>query len=424
VVLAASCIVAALTVWVVLHLITPYSPGLAALWTVSVVALVWGLGLALFERPGTGDPGDLVVAVAVPVFNEDPALLTACLDSLLDQTRLPDVVHVVDDGSTTGTYDEVRAGFLRAAGAHGVRARWTRTANSGKRHAQAVAFRAAPEADVYVTVDSDSVLDSRALAEGLAPFASERVMSVAGVCLIANNRRRLASRIYDLWYMSFQTVDRSGQSAMGSVLVNSGVLALYRAAVVRDNLDGYLNETFFGRPVTFSDDSMLTLYALLRGRTVQQPTCVAFTLAPDGLSHWLRQYLRWARGSTIRTWWRLRYLPLDSYAYWAHLFRTAYFPLATVMAFLLLLLHPMLNRGLVVDAMVITVLLSYLQNLRYLTYRRTDQRLASQLLTYALSPLTSLWIAFFLRPVRWYAAATCLRTGWGTRAAGVEVTLT
>ncbi|MEU6744750.1 glycosyltransferase [Spirillospora sp. NPDC046719] len=421
-ILATSCTVAALTLWVVHHLITPYSPGLAALWTVSVLLLVWGLALALLERPKTGDPGDLAAAVAVPVFNEDPAQLMACLDSLLDQTRPPDAVHVVDDGSTTGGYDEVRSRFLRAATARGVSASWTRTPNNGKRHAQAVAFRAAPDADVYLTVDSDTILDSHAVAEGLAPFASPQVMSVAGVCLIENNRRSPVSRIYDLWYTSFQMVDRSGQSVMGSVMVNCGVLAFYRAAIVRDHLDGYLNETFFGRPVAFSDDSMLTLYALLQGRTVQQPTCVGFTLAPDRLSHQMRQYLRWARGSTIRTWWRLRYLPLGSYAYWAHLFRTAHFPLSTVMAFFLLFVHPMLNRSMIPDIVVITVLLSYLQNLRYLTYRRSDQRLASQLLTYALSPLTSLWIALFLRPVRWYAAATCLRTGWGTRAAGVEVT--
>ncbi|MFI6816087.1 glycosyltransferase [Nonomuraea sp. NPDC050328] len=423
-VLAVSCTVVVLIAWVVHHLITPYSGELAALWMASLLALVWGLGLALFDRPKTGDPGDLEVAVAVPVFNEDPALLAACLDSLLVQTRPPAVVHVVDDGSTSGTYDEVRAHFLRTAAARGVRAHWTRTANGGKRHAQAVAFRAAPEADIYLTVDSDTVLDRHAIAEGLAPFASPRVMSVAGVCLVANNRRGLSSRIYDLWFVSFQLVDRSGQSAMGAVIVNSGILAFYRAAVVRDNLDGYLNETFFGRPVAFSDDSMLTLYALLRGRTVQQPTCVAFTHAPERMSHRLRQYIRWTRGSTIRTWWRLRYLPLDSYAYWAHLIHTLYFPLATVTAVFLLLIHPVVSRALVVDAVVITVLLSYLQNLRYLTYRRSDQRFTSQLLTYALSPVSTLWVTLFLRPLRWYAAATCFRTGWGTRTAGVEVTLT
>ncbi|WP_275561157.1 hypothetical protein [Streptomyces sp. 5-6(2022)] len=76
-------------------------------------------------------------------------------------------------------------------------------------------------------------------------------------------------------------VDRSALSAMGSVLVNSGPLAAYRADVVRDNLDSYLNETFMGRPAMFSDDSLLTLYALLRGQTVQQPSAVAFTAMPS-----------------------------------------------------------------------------------------------------------------------------------------------
>lgn len=46
----------------------------------------------------------------------------------------------------------------------------------------------------------------------------------------------------------------------------------------------------------------------------------------------------------------------------------------------------------------------------------------SQLATWALAPVAALWAFFVLRPVRWYAMATCLRTGWGTRA-DVEVTL-
>lgn len=63
------------------------------------------------------------------------------------------------------------------------------------------------------------------------------------------------------------------------------------------------------RPVTFSDDSLLTLYALVRGRVVQQPTAVVFTAMPEELGHHLRQYLRWMRGSSLRSRWRVRYLP-------------------------------------------------------------------------------------------------------------------
>jgi hyaluronan synthase len=46
---------------------------------------------------------------------------------------------------------------------------------------------------------------------------------------------------------------------------------------------------------------------------------------------------------------------------------------------------------------------------------RSDVRLRGQLVNWLISPVATLWAFFILRPLRWYAAATCLRTGWGTR---------
>ena len=50
-----------------------------------------------------------------------------------------------------------------------------------------------------------------------------------------------------------------------------------------------------------NDDSMLTLYGLLHGAAVHQPTCVAYTLVPDRMSPYFRQQLRWMRGTFVRT---------------------------------------------------------------------------------------------------------------------------
>jgi hypothetical protein len=53
------------------------------------------------------------------------------------------------------------------------------------------AVRGTPDADVYVTIDSDGILDQRALAELLKPLADPRVQSAAGIVLAANNRVNL-----------------------------------------------------------------------------------------------------------------------------------------------------------------------------------------------------------------------------------------
>ena len=389
------------------------------------VLLAWQMIAACLERPirGRRGTGRLMTAVVLPVFNEDPDLLARCLDSLLSQSRLPDLVLVTDDGSAVD-YSRVRAEFEAAAMAAGVAASWERfPLNRGKRDAQTAAFRGAPQADVYITVDSDTILDYRAIAEGMKPFADPRVQSVAGLLLVANHHRSLFTRATELWYVTSQLADRSAQSTFGSVLVNAGTFALYRAEVVRASLDAYVSETFFGRPVQFSDDSMLTFYALLAGKTVQQPTAIGFTAMPETLSHHARQYLRWMRGMTIRTFWRFRYLPLTRYAYWQHLFRWVQAFTTIPLFFAIMVVEPATRGTWSPRILLVMVLVGYGKSLRYLTIRRYDEPRWSQLLTWLLAPLVALWQYTVLRGIWWYGIATCLRTGWGTRQHGVEVAL-
>ncbi|MER7874850.1 glycosyltransferase [Streptomyces solisilvae] len=403
---------------------------LAAVWGVTFALLMLQTVLYHLERTRRLTPRiarqleALHVAILMPVYNEDPGYLRLGLQSFLDQTRRPDSVHVVDDGSTNTNYAAVRDWWHTAAAAAGIATTWQRVPNGGKRHAQAHGVRMSPGADIYVTVDSDSCLAPNAIEQVLVPFARRRVQSVAGIVISTNHRANLLARITDLWFLTGQLVDRSALSAMGSVLVNSGPLAAYRADVVRDNLDSYLNETFMGRPVMFSDDSLLTLYALLRGQTVQQPSAVVFTAMPEKTGHLLRMYLRWMRGSTIRSIWRMRYLPLNRWAYWAHLLRWFQVALSTtVLAWLLVVEPAAYGNYPPASFLVVPFLIGWAQGLRYLGLIRSDERLRSRICTWLLMPLAVIWAWTVLRFMRWYGVATCARTGWGTRQNGAEVAL-
>lgn len=407
--------------------------------TGSRLAAVWGVTFALLlgqtlmyhaervRRPSARarrQLDTLHVAVLLPTYNEDDGYLRLGLESLLAQTRRPDSVHVVDDGSTSGDYAQVHAWWTRAAAEAGIVTTWERQTNAGKRHAQAAAARACPQADVFITVDSDSCLAPNAVEEILLPFTRPKVQSVAGIVLATNHRTNLLTRITDLWFTTGQLTDRSALSAMGAVLVNSGPLAAYRAGVVRDNLDSYLNETFMGRPVMFSDDSLLTLYALLRGKTVQQPSAVVFTALPERHDHFARMYMRWMRGSTIRSLWRLRYLPVTGYAYWAHLIRWFTVALSTTVLGWLLLVEPLkYGHRPPASFLLVPVLIGWAQALRYLGVIRSDERIRSRAVTWLLMPAAVLASWTVLRAMRWYGMATCARTGWGTRQNGAEVTL-
>lgn len=390
------------------------APLLVVVWQVALYP--WG------SRPLRGQPGapTLRHVIVVPCYNEDPGILCASLESMLAQSRAPDHVYVVDDGSTAVDYETVRLEMAARFDAAGVRLSWRRTRNQGKRHALAVAVEATPDTDIYVTVDSDTRLSPDALEEILVPFADPRVESVAGIVMSSNNRATLLARILDLLYTSTQLVGRGGLSVMGSVLVNSGGFAAYRAGVLREGLPAFLNEKFFGRPVEFSDDAVLTFLAKARGRTVQQASAIALCAMPERLSHHRRQYLRWMRGMFIRTWWRFRYLPPWSYLYWWHLLQWVTFVAATwdageavVGAF---------QGGDNPSGLLGLVLISYVTTLPYLTIRRSDEPWPCRLATWLLSPVAMFWNYVVLYSFRWWGMATCLKTGWGTRQK-VEVTL-
>lgn len=133
------------------------------------------------------------VVVTVPVYNEDPALLDRCLYGLMNQSRPPQRIDVIDDGSKLN-YSELKSYWVQTWPGP-TEIRWIRQANQGKRRAHAVTFATAPEADIFVTVDSDTTLEHRALEEGLKPFIRRKVTSVAGIELGFNANVNFLTRM-------------------------------------------------------------------------------------------------------------------------------------------------------------------------------------------------------------------------------------
>jgi hyaluronan synthase len=379
--------------------------------------------MSMFEHPWRVTPEQqqrlnrLQVTVNIPVYNEDPVLLDRALYALFAQTRLPDRVEVVDDGSTTD-YSAIRDYWsLRCPDR--LEFSWVRQDNRGKKCAQARTFGRYKDADIFVTLDSDTALESRALAEGLKPFAHRRVQSVAGLELAYNHSKNLLTRLNSARCLIWEMLCCSAQSVAGDVLVNRGTFALYRAPVIRDNLRAYIDETFFGHLVHLGDDAALTLFARGRGRAVQQPTAVQFAMYPETLSHHFRQWTRWMRGSTIRTFWRIRYLPVMSYGWWFTVLSLWLYIAAFGTAVECVALWPS-SRFFVQTMALATIGWAYAMAIRMLAVVRSDQSWRARIGSFLMAPVVAAWSVAVLRPLRLYGIATCLQQGWVTRSA-VEV---
>lgn len=409
---------------------------LALAWAFSFLML-WWIVVAWFEKPRTVTArqqrqlDELVCLVQVPVYNEHEPAFRACLESLLAQTRLPNRIAVVDDGSrdpATGLpvlYPDTRAWFHAAAAGLGVEVSWQRQDNAGKRHAQTAAL-VDDDSDIIVTVDSDTVLDAAAVAEGLKPFADPKVTSVAGLVAVLNTKSNWLTFLTAMLYTPFTRSFRSAQSVLKRVTVNSGTLAFYRGAVIRQYLDSYAYETFLGQSMQMNDDSLLTLYGLIHGDAVHQPTSVAYTLVPDRVRAYKNQQMRWMRGTFARTAWWWRYARIVSPVFWMPLLEIIQLIMSiAIPAALLAQPQARAHAGqLLWSTLLVGLGVNYLISLRFFMVKRSDESTWFHILLVASAPLAGIWRLLVVKPMYLWCLLTFWKVGsWGTRGGGVEVGL-
>ena len=241
---------------------------------------------------------DLSVCIVMPLHNEDPDLAVAGVRSMIHQTRPPQRIHVIDDGSSDDAAASAVEAVLRAEAGRSTGVDWQVTRlprNVGKRNAMAVGFRAAPHVDVFLCVDSDTVLDPAAIEHGLRPFGDPEVSAVAGLVMALNWNRNLLTRLIDLRYTSAFLAERTAYSYFGAVLCCCGSLSFYRASVIRQHLDDFVDQQFLGQVATFGDDRRLTNHALRAGKVVLAEESRAEMAVPERFGHYLRQQVRWNR---------------------------------------------------------------------------------------------------------------------------------
>ncbi len=264
------------------------------------VSMGWVLTLTrtvlwLFYRPFPAAAHDSApsMTVVIPAYNEG-AMVEQSIESVA-AARYPGgrlEILVVDDGSTDDTWTYIR----RAAERHpGLVTALKLEANQGKRVALAAGFRAA-RGTILVTIDSDSVIERDALLAMAGPFRDPRVGAVAGKVAVHNRDRGWIPRMLHVRFMLSFDFQRSAQSMYRTVYCCPGALAGYRASVVHEVREAWLDQRFLGAPCTYGEDRALTNAILERGfDTVYQGSAVVHTLVPDTYGRLCRMYLRWDR---------------------------------------------------------------------------------------------------------------------------------
>ncbi len=240
----------------------------------------------LFDRPRpidfAQDYPDVTLVVAA--YNEEAAIRET-LDYALRQDY-PGTLELVvaDDGST----DATRA-IAAAVARDDPRVRVVTTEHGGKSEALNAAL-ASVRSPLVATIDADTLLMPYALRRAVARMLSSPpdTVAVASSVLVRNSRAGALARVQEWdYFLAIASVKRQ-QALFQGTLVAQGAFSVYRTEAVR---------RAGGWPNKIGEDIVLT-WALIGngGRTIFEPTAIAFTDAPVQFKHFVRQRRRWARG--------------------------------------------------------------------------------------------------------------------------------
>jgi hyaluronan synthase len=264
--------------------------------------LIWRIVLFKLYRPLPDATNDQLprCTVVVPAYNEG-ALVLKTLESLAGNDYPPEKLQIiaVDDGSQDDTWQWIKTARNRL-GNRIMAIRLPR--NKGKRHALHAGFLKA-RGDVFVTVDSDSIVEPQTLRRLVSPFiASPRTGAVAGNVRVLNHRKGLIPRMLNVVFVYSFDFIRATQSAVNTVMCTPGALSAYRRDIVMRVLPQWLNQTFCGRPATIGEDRAMTNLILREGYHVLfQENAKVYTDVPVHYTKLCKMLLRWARSNVRET---------------------------------------------------------------------------------------------------------------------------
>lgn len=353
-----------------------------------------------------------MITVIVPAYNEGK-LVWSTLNSLVESDYPKEKMQLVaiDDGSVDDTW----AWMQKAKAELGDRVSiYQQTHNQGKRQALYRGFNLAT-GDVFVTVDSDSIVEKDTLRNLVSPFVTNpECGAVAGNVRVLNNQKAIIPRMLNVSFVfSFEFI-RSAQSKIGSVLCTPGALAGYRKEAVMACLDEWMNQTFMGHSTDIGEDRAMTNMILKQGYHVLfQRNAYVLTNIPENYKSLYKMFIRWERSNVRENIMMSRFVfkPFRSESKWGTrlllinqcIRMVMSYPLLLMML-VFLLMHPILFvSSTLFSILIISSIPAFFYAKKY--------NFAESFWAYCYS----IFYAFGLFWITPYSLATASRRGWLTR---------
>lgn len=231
-------------------------------------------------------PGRVSVVIAG---HSEEDTIEACVLALREQSRVPDEIVVISDGSTDGMPAKIskmlRARLINAAHSTDLR--------SGKSAGTNMAARLCT-GDIIINADCDCSFDRHAIRNILRPLADPDVAAVCGSILPRNTHHSLVAAFQGIEYMISISLGKQAADRVGQVTCISGAFGAFR----RDAF-----EMAGGLDAGGGEDLDLTIRLRRSGWKVRfAADAQCYTDVPETLPVLVRQRFRWERDAV-----RLRY---------------------------------------------------------------------------------------------------------------------
>jgi cellulose synthase/poly-beta-1,6-N-acetylglucosamine synthase-like glycosyltransferase len=226
---------------------------------------------------------------AVIAGHNEADVIERCILSLHEQTRVPDEIIVVSDGSTDAMAAKLRQlarrGLITQAHSTGLR--------GGKSAATNLAIKQAT-GDIIINIDCDCTLDRYAFEKACEPFGDPLVGAVAGNIVVRNPDKSFITGYQSVEYLVILSLGKRGGNITDQVTCASGAFGAFRREALRD-VDGL--------DAGGGEDLDITMRIRKAGWKVRfAPEAICYTDVPETFSAFIRQRFRWERDAI-----RLRY---------------------------------------------------------------------------------------------------------------------
>jgi cellulose synthase/poly-beta-1,6-N-acetylglucosamine synthase-like glycosyltransferase len=226
------------------------------------------------------------VSVLIPAYNEEKSI-SKCVISCLNQTKQPDEVVVINDGSKDNTLKILKYLQKKLKDGHRIKIVDLKKNTGNKSKAQEKGLKYV-KGDIVIMTDGDTTLDKNFVKEIMKSFAKDKEL-VAVTGFVESKKNNWITSVREIDYLVCQTIYKQAQTKVGALFVLVGCGSGFRKKE-------FLETVSFDHD-NITEDLDFTYQLKLAGKKLGfNDNAIIYTQDPNNLKSYFKQIYRWYSG--------------------------------------------------------------------------------------------------------------------------------